>query len=89
LAPSCSPCVCVHAFRLPHALHIRWQFSEFLVTLNTLLSLRFGFLLLLRLTLLVFLMLILRGVGLTERALLLLAIFLELLLFADLLKNNL
>jgi hypothetical protein len=33
--------------------------------------------------------LILWGVGLTERALLVLAIFLELLLFADLLKNNL
>jgi hypothetical protein len=36
-----------------------------------------------------FLMLFLRGVGLTERALLVLVIFLDLLLFASLLENNL
>jgi hypothetical protein len=41
------------------------------------------------LILLVFLMLILRVVGLTERALLVLIIFSNLLLFAGLLKNNL
>jgi hypothetical protein len=43
----------------------------------------------LRLLLLAFFMLILRVVGLTEIALLGLFIFLDLLLFADLLKNNL
>jgi hypothetical protein len=52
-------------------------------------SLGFGIMLLLRLFLLAFFMLILRVVGLTETALLGLIIFLDLLLFADLLKNNL
>jgi hypothetical protein len=79
----------VHAFRLRHALHIGWQFNEFSGTSNTLLSLRFGILFLLRLILLTFPMLILWVVGLTERALLLLAIFSDLLLFVGLLKNNL
>jgi hypothetical protein len=44
---------------------------------------------LLRLILLYFLMLILRVVGLTERTLLILIIFLDLLSFAGLLENNL
>jgi hypothetical protein len=79
----------VHAFRLPHAPHIGQQFSESSGTSNTLLSLRFGILLLLRLILLAFLMLILRVVALTERGLLLLANFSDLLLFAGLFKNNL
>jgi hypothetical protein len=76
----------VHAFRLPHALHIEWQFSESLGTSNTLLSLGFG-ILLLHLMLLAFLMLILWVVRLTERGLLALAIF-SVLLFVGLLKNN-
>jgi hypothetical protein len=80
---------CVCAFRLPHALHIGRQFSESSGISNTPLSLGFGILLLLRLILLAFLMLILWVVGLTERALLILVIFLDLLLFAGLLKNNL
>jgi hypothetical protein len=79
----------VHAFRLPHALHIRLSFNKSLVISNILLSLGFSILLLLHWILLVFLMLILRVVGLTERALLLLVIFLDLLLFAGLFKNNL
>jgi hypothetical protein len=78
----------VRAFRLPHALHIRWQFSEVSGISSTLLSLGFGILLLLRWILLAFLMLILRVVGLTERALLGLVIFLDLLSFAGLLKNS-
>jgi hypothetical protein len=41
-------------FRLPHALHIERQFSKFLGTSNTLLSMRFGILLLLRLILFAF-----------------------------------
>jgi hypothetical protein len=76
-----SPCAFVHAFKLPHALHIERQFSESSCTSNTLLSLRFGILLLLHLILLGFPMLISRGVGLTERALLVLAIFSDLLLY--------
>jgi hypothetical protein len=51
-------------------------------------SLRFG-IMLLHWILLVFLMLILLVVGLIERALMGLVIFLDLLLFAGLLKNNL
>jgi hypothetical protein len=78
----------VHAFRLSHALHIGHQFNKSLAS-NTLLSLRFGILLLFRLILLAFLMLILWGVGLTERALLVLVIFSDFLLFVGLLKNNL
>jgi hypothetical protein len=79
----------VRAFRLPHALHIGRQFSESLDISNTLLSLGFGILLLLRWILLAFLMLILWVVGLTEKALLRLAIFLDLLLFIGLLGNSL
>jgi hypothetical protein len=56
---------------------------------NALLSLGFGILLLLRLILLAFLVLILQVVGLTERALLVLISFLDLLLFAGLLKSSL
>jgi hypothetical protein len=56
---------------------------------NTLLSLGFGILLLLCWILLVFLKLILWVVGLTERALLGLAIFLDLLSFVGLLENKL
>jgi hypothetical protein len=65
---------CARAFNLPHALHIEWQFSEFSGISNTLISLGFGILLLLRWILLIFPMLILRVVGLTEIALLGLAI---------------
>jgi hypothetical protein len=78
----------VRAFRLPHALRIGRQFSEFLGISNTLLSLRFGILSLLRLILLAFLMLILHVVGLTERALLRLVIFLDLLSFVGLLESS-
>jgi hypothetical protein len=80
---------CVRAFSLPHAFHIGRQFSEFSGISNTLLSLGFGILLLIRWILLVFPMLILRVVGLTKRALQGFAIFLDLLLFAGLLRNSL
>jgi hypothetical protein len=79
----------VHAFSLSHTLHIRRQFRESSGISNTLLTLGFDILLLLHLILLAFPLLILWGVGLTERALLILVIFLDLLLFAGLLKNNL
>jgi hypothetical protein len=79
----------VHAFRLPHALHIRRQFNKSVGISNTLQSLGFGILLLRLLILLAFLMMILRVVGLTERALLILVIFSDLLSVAGLLKNNL
>jgi hypothetical protein len=79
----------VRAFRLPHSLHIGRLFSESSGISNTLLSLGFGILLLLHWILLAFLMLILWVVGLTERALLGLIIFLDLLSFASLLRNSL
>jgi hypothetical protein len=79
----------VHTFRPLHTLHIGRQFNEFLGTSNTLLSLRFAILLLLRLILLGFLMLISQGVGLIERALLILAIFLNLLLYVGQLTSSL
>jgi hypothetical protein len=79
----------VHAFKLPHAPHIGLQFSKFLGISNTHLNLVFGILLLHRLILLAFLMLILRVVGLTEKALMVHVIFLDLLLFVGLLINNL
>jgi hypothetical protein len=63
------------------------QFSESSSTSNRHLNLGFD-ILLLCLILLAFLMLILWTVGLTERVLMVLAIFLDLLLFAGLLKNN-
>jgi hypothetical protein len=72
-----------------HTLPIGHQFSEYSGTSSTHLNLRFGIMLLLHLILLAFLMLILQVVGLIERALLIHVIFLDLLLFADLLKNNL
>jgi hypothetical protein len=83
------PWAYVHAFRLPHTLHIRQQFSKSSGISNTPLSLRFGILLLLLLILLAFSMLILQVVGLTKRALLVLVIFLDRLLFVGLLENNL
>jgi hypothetical protein len=79
----------VHAFWLPHALHIIKQFSESSGISNKLLSLGFGILLLLRWILLAFQMLILLEVVLTERALLIPTIFSDPLLFAGLLENNL
>jgi hypothetical protein len=79
----------VRAFRLPHTLHIGRQFSGFSSISNTLLSLGFGIMLLLHWILLAFPMLILWVVGLTERALLALVIFLDLLSFAGLLGNSL
>jgi hypothetical protein len=78
----------VRAFKLPHALHIGRQFNESSSISNTPLSLGFD-ILLLRLILLAFPMLILRVVGLTERALLGVVIFLDLLSFAGLLENSL
>jgi hypothetical protein len=80
---------CARAFRHPHALRIGRQFSGFLCISNTLLSLGFGILLLLRWMLLAFPMLILQVVGLTKRALLGLVTFLDLLSFAGLLRNSL
>jgi hypothetical protein len=79
----------VRAFRLLYALLIGQQFSGFSDISNTHLSLGFGILLLLCWILLVFLILILQVVGLTERALLGLVIFLDILSFVGLLKNNL
>jgi hypothetical protein len=79
----------VHTFRLPHALHIVKQISEFSGISNKLLSLLFDILLLLRWILLAFRMLILLEVVLTERALLVPAIISDPLLFAGPLKNNL
>jgi hypothetical protein len=81
-------CLCA-CFRPLHALHIRRQFNEFSGTSNTLLSLGFDILLFLCLILLTFPMLILWVMGLTERALMLLAILSNLLLFAGLLENYL
>jgi hypothetical protein len=83
------PWGCARAFRLPHTLRIRWQFSGFSGISNTLLSLGFGILLLLRWILLASPMLILWVVRLIERALLTLVIFLDLLSFAGLLRNSL
>jgi hypothetical protein len=79
----------VHALRLPHALHIGRQLNEFSGISNTLLILGFGILLRLHLILLGFPMMISRGVRLTERALLVLAIFLDLLLYVGQLARNL
>jgi hypothetical protein len=84
-----SSCAYVHVFMLPHVLYTGWLFSEFKGISNTHSSLGFGIPLLLRLILFAFPMLILLVVGLTEIALLLHVIFLDLLLFASLLENNL
>jgi hypothetical protein len=75
----------VHAFRLP----LKWEFSESSGTSNTLLSLGFDILLLVRLILLCFPMLISQGVGLTKCAVLLLAIFSNLLLYVGQLASSL
>jgi hypothetical protein len=79
----------VRAFRLPQALHIGRWFNKSSGISNTLLSLEFGILLLLRLILLAFPILILRVVGLIERALSVVVIFSYLLLFVGVLANNL
>jgi hypothetical protein len=79
----------VRAFRLPHALRIKRQFSGFSGISNTHMSLGFGTLLLLRWILLVFPILILRVMGLIVKAPLGLVIFLDLLSFAGLIENNL
>jgi hypothetical protein len=78
----------VHAFRLPHALRIVKLFSESSGISNQLLSLGFSILLLLCWISLAFWMLILLEVVLIERGLLLPAIFLDPLLFAGHLENN-
>jgi hypothetical protein len=70
-------------------IQIGQQFSESSSISNTRSNLGFGILLLLHLILLVFLMLILWVVGLIERALLVPAIFLDLLLFVGQLANSL
>jgi hypothetical protein len=80
---------CVHAFNLPHTLHIGHQFSESSDISNTHSNLGFDILLLHRLILLSFSMLILWVVGLIKKALLVHDIFLDLLLFVGLLANNL
>jgi hypothetical protein len=79
----------VRAFRFSLALQIGQQFSESSGISNTHSNLGFGILLLLHMILLVFLMLILRAVGLTERALLVHVIFLNLILFVGQLANSL
>jgi hypothetical protein len=79
----------VHAFRLPHALHTEQLFSESSGISNTHSSLGFGIQLPLRLILLAIPMLILRVVRLIEKALMVLVIFLDLLLFVGQLTNSL
>jgi hypothetical protein len=79
----------VHIFRLPHALRTGRQFSEYSGISKTHSSLGFGILVLLHWILSSFLMLILWVVGLIVKALLGLVVFLDLLSFAGLLKNNL
>jgi hypothetical protein len=79
----------VHAFNLSHALQIGQPFSKSSGISNKLLSLGFGFLLLIHWILLAFQMLILLDVVLIEGALLVPAIFLDSLLFASFLENNL
>jgi hypothetical protein len=78
----------VCAFKLPHALHIGKPFSGFSGILNTHSNLGFDIPLLHRLILLAFSMVILRVVELTERALLVHVIFLDVLLFVGLLANK-
>jgi hypothetical protein len=81
-------CLCAHFQGSPHSSH-RTVIQQILSISSTHSGLGFGILLLLRLILLAFFMLILLAVRLTESALLILIIFLDLLLFAGLLKNNL
>jgi hypothetical protein len=80
---------CVRTFKLPHTFHIRKSFSEFSGISNIHSNLGFGIPLLHRLILSAFPMLILRVVQLTEKALLVHVIFLDLLLFVGLLTNKL
>jgi hypothetical protein len=82
-------CACVRAFKLSHTLHIGKPFNGFLGISNTYLNLGFGILLLHHLILLAFPMLILQVVELIKKALLVLVIFLDLLLFIGLLANKL
>jgi hypothetical protein len=80
--------LCARFQASPHSSHqtvVQWIFRYLKHTPEF----GFGILLLLRWILLAFPMLILRVVGLTEKALLGLVIFLDLLSFAGLLKNNL
>jgi hypothetical protein len=79
----------VHDFSLPHTLHIGQQFNESSDTLNALLSLGFGIILLLHSILLAFSMLILRLVGLTKTTLLVLVIFSNLLFYVGQLITSL
>jgi hypothetical protein len=81
-------CLCARFQASPHTLH-RQAVQRIFRYPNKLLSLGFGILLLLRWILLAFRMLILLEVVLTERALLVPAIFLNPLLFSGLLRNNL
>jgi hypothetical protein len=78
----------VRAFRLPYTLRIRRQFSDSSGISNTHSSLRFDILFLLRWILSDFFMLILQVVELIIKALLGLVIFLNLMSFVVLLKNN-
>jgi hypothetical protein len=83
-----SLCVYVHAFKLPHALHIGRSFNGSSGISNTHSNFRFGTPLLHRLIFLAFLILILWVVELIKKALLVHIIFLALLLFVCLLTNN-
>jgi hypothetical protein len=79
----------VHAFKLPHALHIGNPFNGFSSISNTHLNMGFDIMFLHRLILLAFPMLILWDVELIQKALLVHVTFLDLLLFVGLLTNNL
>jgi hypothetical protein len=81
-------CARVHAFKLPHTLHIGKPLSGSLGISNTHSNLGFGTPLLHRLILLAFPMLILSGVELIEKALLVHVIFYDFLFFVSLLANN-
>jgi hypothetical protein len=81
--------LCAHFQASPHSSHWVAVQRIFRYLKHTHSSLGFGILLLLHWILLAFLMLILRVVGLIVKALLRLVIFLDLLLVAGLLKNNL
>jgi hypothetical protein len=81
-------CLCARIQASPRSSH-RMQFNKSSNTSNRLLSLGFGILLLFCLILLCFPMLISLGVGLTGRALLVLANFLDLLLYVHQLANRL
>jgi hypothetical protein len=79
----------MHAFKLLHAIHIGKSFSRSSDISNTHSNLGFGIPLLHHFILLGFSILILRVVGLTEKALRVHVIFLDLLLFVGLLTKNL